>query len=439
MRPDQKTVTLLGSTFLFIGLSLALLRAPLWGPALFPAYGLVFLWSELRREGEMPIIFVFLVSTIGLLLISRAPQAADKGALAVGLAGLWALNAWLESVRGRGQRRQRELAVEQLSLEAKIRDDERELKYYRSYEQNAGGQIRLRRDLAESARSLSSTMDAREVHQRLISILSTRYPGSRVSVVAGAGDPLVDWAARHNGPLLVKDAADDERWRGASLGARSALVVPLKVMHQAAGFVKLDAEAPGVFGPDDVKGVDMLATLAALSLENIQFYEQVHVQANHDALTQLYSHKAFQTRLNEEVLRSGRSQTPLSMILCDIDHFKRYNDDYGHQAGDHLLRTLAAILASFARPVDMAARYGGEEFALILPNFVRSEAVQLAERIRQRVASEPFVFQGKNTSATMSLGVASFPTDATTASQVIRVADERLYRAKNGGRNQVIG
>jgi diguanylate cyclase (GGDEF)-like protein len=87
----------------------------------------------------------------------------------------------------------------------------------------------------------------------------------------------------------------------------------------------------------------------------------------------------------------------------------------------------------------MAARYGGEEFALILPNFVRSEAVQLAERIRQRVASEPFVFQGKNTSATMSLGVASFPTDATTASQVIRVADERLYRAKNGGRNQVIG
>src|SRR6185503_18803648 len=139
---------------------------------------------------------------------------------------------------------------------------------------------------------------------------------------------------------------------------------------------------------DDVKVVDMLGTLASLSLENIQFYEQVHVQANHDPLTQLYSHKAFQTRLQEEVLRSGRSQTPLSMILCDIDHFKRYNDEYGHQAGDHLLRTLASVLASFARPVDMAARYGGEEFALILPNFVRSEAVQLAERIRQRVASE---------------------------------------------------
>jgi diguanylate cyclase (GGDEF)-like protein len=165
----------------------------------------------------------------------------------------------------------------------------------------------------------------------------------------------------------------------------------------------------------------------------------VHRQATHDALTQLHSHRAFQQRLQEEVLRSGRSQTPLALIMLDVDHFKRYNDSYGHQAGDHLLRTLAGVLGSFARPVDFVARYGGEEFAIILPNFVRSEAVQLAEKIRARVAAEPFAFQGAPTRATMSLGVAAFPTDATTPSQLVRVADERLYRAKHGGRNQVVG
>jgi diguanylate cyclase (GGDEF)-like protein len=185
--------------------------------------------------------------------------------------------------------------------------------------------------------------------------------------------------------------------------------------------------------------VDLYATMAALSLENIRLYDSVHRQATHDALTQLHSHRSFQQRLQEEILRSGRSQTPLSLIMCDVDHFKRYNDQFGHQAGDQLLRTLAAILGSFARPVDFVARYGGEEFALILPNFVRSEAAALAERIRARVADEPFVFSGSPTRATMSLGVAAFPTDATTASQIVRVADERLYKAKHGGRNQVVG
>jgi len=87
----------------------------------------------------------------------------------------------------------------------------------------------------------------------------------------------------------------------------------------------------------------------------------------------------------------------------------------------------------------VVARYGGEEFAFILPNVVRTEAVQLAERVRQRVAAEPFVFQGQNTGVTMSFGVASFPQDATTAPLIMRAADERLYRAKEGGRNRVVG
>ena len=260
-----------------------------------------------------------------------------------------------------------------------------------------------------------------------------------MTVVGGAGeDPLLLAAQRRRGPVLIKDARTESQ---VVPGARfiSGVAIPMKVMRQAAGFVKLESDTPGAFGPDEVRTADLFATMAALSLENIRLYESVHRQATHDSLTQLHSHRAFQQRLQEEVLRAGRSQTPLAMIMLDVDHFKQYNDKFGHQGGDQLLRTLAAILASFARPVDFVARYGGEEFAIILPNYVRTEAVQVAERIRARVAEEPFVFNGAPTRATMSLGVAAFPTDATTASQIVRVADERLYKAKHGGRNQVVG
>ncbi len=433
----SRAVTLLGSYGLFAGLTLLVVARPELGPAAVPAFGLSLLWSDLRRDGESPIVLTFLATLVAAVLMVRSAEA--RPLIAAGLGGLWLLAGAQAARRGRQFSDEREMLLEQMNLQDQIRDDERDLKYYRSYEETVGVDTRLRRDLSDAAKSLSGTLDGREVQTRLITILRDRFPAARVSVVGGAGeDPLLLAAQRRRGPVLIKDARQEKQ---VVPGARfvSGVAIPLKVMRQAAGFVKLESDASGAFGPDEVRTADLFATMASLSLENIRLYESVHRQATHDALTQLHSHRAFQQRLQEEVLRSGRSQTPLSLIMLDVDHFKRYNDTFGHQAGDQLLRTLSAILGSFARPVDFAARYGGEEFALILPNYVRSEAVSVAERIRARVAEEPFVFNGAPTRATMSLGVASFPTDATTASQIVRVADERLYKAKHGGRNQVVG
>ena len=436
---DSRAVTLLGSYGLFAGLSLLVVARPEYGPYAFPAFGLPLLWSDLRRDQESPAVLAFLATIAGVVFAVRASDAAAQWAFGAGVLGLWLLAAALSAHRGRQSVDERALLLEQMNLQDAIRDDERDLKYYKSYEESVGSETRLRRDMADAAKSLSGTMDSGEVQARLVAVLTARFPGARIEVVPGAGsDPLLLAALRRRGPILVKDArAESQLVPGARFG--SGVAVPFKVMGHPAGFVKLESDKPGAFGPDDVKAADLFATMAALSLENISLYESVHQQATHDALTQLFSHRAFQQRLQEEVLRSGRSQSPLSLIMCDVDHFKSYNDRYGHQAGDHLLKTLAGILASFARPVDFAARYGGEEFAVILPNFVRSEAVQLAERMRARVAEEPFVFQGAPTHATMSFGVASFPQDATTASQIVRSADERMYRAKSGGRNQVVG
>jgi diguanylate cyclase (GGDEF)-like protein len=434
---DQRLVTWLGSDLIFGAVSLALLIHPSQGTAIYPAYGLLFLWSDFRKENESHVIFLFLVTMAGVVLGAVAHAGP---AVVVEVLGLWLLS-WAVGLHSQSESRAEAAArEEQAALEASIKDDERELQFYKKYRESVDAQIRIRRDLTEGAKSLGNTFDAREVHLRLSQILAARFPAARLTIAAGiADDPLLGLALRLQGPVMIKDSASDQRLAGARTAFRSAVAVPLKVMRRAAGFVKLESDKPGAFGAEDVRTIDLLATMASLSLENIQFYENVHEQATHDALTQLFSHKAFQNRLKEELLRAGRSQSPLSFILCDIDHFKRYNDQYGHQAGDQLLKTVAGILTSFARPVDFAARYGGEEFCLILPNFVRSEAVDLANRLRLRVASEAFVFKGERTSATMSLGVSSFPQDATTPSQIVRVADERLYRAKEGGRNQVVG
>ncbi|MFI5345061.1 MAG: GGDEF domain-containing protein [Elusimicrobiota bacterium] len=432
-------VTLMGSYGLFAGLSLLVVARPEFGPYAFPAFGLPLLWSDFRRDAESPGVLAFLATIAGAVFAARANDAFAQGAFVAGILGLWLLSSALSAHRGRQSTDERELLLEQMNLQDAMRDDERDIKYYKSYEETVGSETRLRRDMADAAKSLSGTMDSAEVQARLVAVLTARFPHARIAVVPGAdGDPLLLAAVRRRGPVLVKDAKSEAQ---LVPGARfaSGVAVPFKVMGHPAGFVKLESDKAGAFGPDDVKAADLFATMAALSLENISLYESVHQQATHDALTQLFSHRAFQQRLQEEVLRSGRSQSPLSLIMCDVDHFKSYNDRYGHQAGDHLLKTLAGVLASFARPVDFVARYGGEEFVVILPNFVRSEAVQLAERMRARVAEEPFVFQGAPTHATMSFGVASFPQDATTSSQIVRSADERMYRAKEAGRNQVVG
>ncbi|MDD5656069.1 MAG: sensor domain-containing diguanylate cyclase [Elusimicrobia bacterium] len=416
-----------------------LVLRPDLGVAVYPFFGALALWTDFRREAELPFIFTFLASLVGILVAVRCPHAAQKAAVMVEVGGLWALDWGISLYRNRDLADQRDALAKRLALDAGIRDDERDSKYYQAYQETVGGQIRLRRDLAETARAFGRITDSREVYRRLVDILSQRFPEARVSVLAdAAADPLVVLAARRQGPVLVKDCAVQE-WPAGAPACGCGMALAVKVMRQPAGYLKLEAARPGAFAPDDLRTADLFATMAALSLENIQLYEHVHQAAVHDPLTQLFSHRAFEARLREELLRAGRGQTPLSFILCDVDHFKSYNDRYGHQAGDQLLRTLAAIIAAFARPVDFPARYGGEEFCLILPNMAHAEAVALAESMRRRVGEEPFVFQGNKTGATMSFGVSSFPADATTASQIVRIADERLYQAKNAGRDRVVG
>jgi diguanylate cyclase (GGDEF)-like protein len=151
-----------------------------------------------------------------------------------------------------------------------------------------------------------------------------------------------------------------------------------------------------------------------------------------DGLTALYDHATFKTMLRNELHRFERYGEPVSLIMLDIDHFKAFNDTYGHQAGDRVLVEVGNVILETIRDIDIAARYGGEEFAVILPHTASGEAFAAGERIRKGVDSE---FRN-DSHLTVSAGVATCPTDATDETRLLKAADMALYRSKCGGRNR---
>lgn len=157
-----------------------------------------------------------------------------------------------------------------------------------------------------------------------------------------------------------------------------------------------------------------------------------------DALTGLHNRRRMLDALNTEVARHGRHGRSFSIVMVDVDHFKKYNDTYGHPAGDALLKKVGGVLKSSLRTNDFAARYGGEEFLILLPDQDQKGAVEVAERIRQRIEAETEDKANKRQAVTASLGVATFPESGRTADPLLANADAALYRAKHSGRNRVL-
>ncbi len=167
-------------------------------------------------------------------------------------------------------------------------------------------------------------------------------------------------------------------------------------------------------------------------------FEQQYVLATTDGLTDLYNHRYFQEQMRMMVEASKRYESPFSLIILDIDFFKKFNDTFGHQAGDAVLRQVAQTLKKNIRATDIACRYGGEEMSIILPKTEYDLAVFTAQKICERVSSKHFHLpNGKETSVTISLGVAAYPQDGLSAEEIIEMADKRLYNAKHNGRNRV--
>ena len=184
--------------------------------------------------------------------------------------------------------------------------------------------------------------------------------------------------------------------------------------------------------------VSVIGDHAATAIANAQMYERMEMLATTDGLTGMTNHRTFQERFDELIKASDRYGRQVTLVLCDIDHFKSVNDTYGHPIGDVVLKRVAQILKSSSRETDVVARYGGEEFAILMDETDGQGALQIAERVRQNIKAEVFQSEQGPFQCTMSLGVATYPDDGKKKELVIVAADEALYHAKRSGRDRAI-
>ncbi|HVE73691.1 MAG TPA: sensor domain-containing diguanylate cyclase [Mycobacteriales bacterium] len=227
---------------------------------------------------------------------------------------------------------------------------------------------------------------------------------------------------------------DSDAWLSSLLpDAQNLVVVPLSAEDRSMGALVLEqgTRSGGRIQRRVVSGLERSASYAALALRNAWLLEQVQRLAATDGLTKIANRRTFESTLEREVARASRSSEQLSLVMLDLDNFKVLNDTHGHQAGDEVLRNVAAALTTECRDFDTAARYGGEEFAVVLPGCGPEEGRTIAERLRRAVASAPAVVP-----ITASAGVATFPEHANDADTLVRSADDALYSSKAGGRDR---
>ena len=266
-------------------------------------------------------------------------------------------------------------------------------------------------------------------------VLAYRGPGEAPASATGV-DAVVSRAWRDKQILLTKqlDETTDPRLSKLMPFARNLVIAPLFADGRSVGALVL--EHPAKHGTRiERRVVDMVGQFAAhgaLAIRNASLMQQVQKMADTDALTGLSNRRSFEARLEQEMSRSARNGEPVTLMMLDVDHFKRFNDTHGHQAGDDVLRHVGATLIAASRDFDTPARYGGEEFAVILPACSPAESLIVGERIRKLVGEIQTV-----ETVSASAGVASYPAHATSATDLVKAADEALYESKRSGRDRL--
>jgi diguanylate cyclase (GGDEF)-like protein len=248
------------------------------------------------------------------------------------------------------------------------------------------------------------------------------------------GDSLFQEVVEGHRYILIQDAASDPRssyFEGMD-SMQSCICVPLVAHSCTIGLLTIGSAQPNFYRDSDAILVQSFAGHVALALDNARLYREMRHSAHTDGLTGLYNRRYLYQELERELARSRRYGHPLSLVICDLDNFKMYNDQYGHLAGDDLLRELGEMMNSFIRKSDTAFRYGGEEFAIILPHTDQGSALVLAERLREAINQKSFLIREKLQIGhiTISIGVASYPEDAVEVDSLINSADMALYEAK---------
>ncbi len=317
----------------------------------------------------------------------------------------------------------------------------------------------------DNSRILAGILDVDEVIKAVMQIVNSvlKYPAAallmrqgesgflfRGRVVEGeinlrlktAPEDSVDFLQRVSklgSPVCIPDILHRDDYTALRADTRSVMMAPMTVRRKTLGILVAESTVKSAFSERDEKMFWVVARSAAMAIDNSLVHHEMEELTITDDLTGAFNYRYFTNKLDEEQRRAARYNQPLSLIMLDIDHFKRINDTYGHAAGNLILKDLSRVAFSCVRDTDVFARYGGEEFAIILPQTTQPEAQQIACRIRESIEKTRFsIGEGlQRQMVTVSVGLTSYPENGRSQEELIQLADQALYRAKGSGRNVV--
>ena len=276
-----------------------------------------------------------------------------------------------------------------------------------------------------------------------------RVEGSPNDFSEGTTFPIEEglngWIIRKQKPVRIPDLEKDDHFiprfsaqEKTNFNLRSFLGAPISYHDICFGAIAVESFTPNNYSSGDEKILIMLANNFGVALERSHALKQLELQATTDGLTGLFNYRSFMQRICEEIERAARYKSNFTLLMADIDHFKKVNDSLGHLAGDMVLTEVASSIKKSSRNVDFVCRYGGEEFAVILVETGIQKAMSTAERIRVNIENLNIKYKSSTINVTLSIGAVEFPNSAKDAESLLNDADAALYRAKAKGRNCVV-
>ena len=345
--------------------------------------------------------------------------------------------------------------------------------------------------LRDSAAALNSTLELEQVFESILNNIDRVVPCDMVDIILtegpntgkiirhrgsvglfvvgenqsirsdGIGTPYLRELMEFDGPFIISDTQQFPEivQNKSMLGIRSYAGTPIRLKGKVIGFIDLGSFTPGFYLPEHIERLRAFADQAAIAITNAQMVDELRQkndlleenlvtitllqaeleeQAVRDPLTGLFNRRYFQETLDREIARATRDNTPVGIIVMDLDRFKQVNDSYGHKVGDTFLKGIGDLLMKNTRREDAACRIGGEEFVIVMPGATVETTSQRAELIRSLTEALRVPDTGDEFYITMSMGISAFPTYGTGGDEILIQADRALYQAKKNGRNQVV-
>lgn len=348
---------------------------------------------------------------------------------------------------------ERKLTIENTRLKNELTLTKRELNFYEEVSRTLTSSLELndilttimkRAKVMTKAQAWSVLLVDEETGQLVFEKAEGKKSGNIKKHRLKMGEGIAGWVAQEGIPVVVPDVSKDQRFLGKidkviRFKTKSLMCIPVKSRDKIIWVLEFVNKTTGdPFPREDLDLLMRLVDQTAIAIERVLLYQKMEELALTDDLTKLFNTRYLNRTIEIEIQRAKRYKTSVSLIFMDIDYFKHINDHYGHLVGSKVLVEIGQLLLQSLRSIDIVARYGGDEFVIVLPQTHPSTAIQIAERMRKAIEHNVFLKkEGYNLRMTASFGVASYPENAQSKDDLIRLADEAMYRVKHQTRNAV--